>query len=46
MHAFFIATPAVRRVSSFFATHPSLEERIAALQIYAGGRDVPAAGLA
>ena len=39
MHAFFIETPALRRVSSFFATHPSIEERIEALTKYAGGRD-------
>jgi heat shock protein HtpX len=39
MHAFFIETPAVRPVSSFFATHPSIDERIAALVKYAGGRD-------
>jgi heat shock protein HtpX len=39
MHAFFIETPAVRPVSSFFATHPSIDERIAALVKYAGGRN-------
>jgi heat shock protein HtpX len=38
MHAFFIETPAVRGVSSFFATHPSIEERIEALVKFAGGR--------
>lgn len=40
MHAFFIETPAIRQVSSFFATHPSIEARIEALTTYAGGRDV------
>jgi heat shock protein HtpX len=39
MHAFFIESPAVRPVSSLFATHPDVEERIAALVAYAGGRD-------
>ena len=40
MHAFFIETPAVRAVSSLFATHPPIEERIAALVRYGGGREV------
>jgi heat shock protein HtpX len=40
MHAFFIETPAVSRVSHLFATHPPIEERIAALVRHAGGHDV------
>jgi heat shock protein HtpX len=39
MHAFFIETPAMWQVSSFVATHPSIDDRIAALVKYAGGRD-------
>jgi heat shock protein HtpX len=40
MHAFFIETPAVARVSHFFATHPPIEDRIAALVRHAGGYDL------
>jgi heat shock protein HtpX len=42
MHAFFIETPAVRPVSGLFATHPPIEERIAALVRYGGGQDLSA----
>jgi heat shock protein HtpX len=40
MHAFFIETPAVTPVSGLLATHPPIEERIAALIKYGGGQDV------
>ncbi len=40
MHAFFIESPARVQEASWFATHPSVDERIAALIEYAGGRDV------
>ena len=39
MHAFFIETPAVSGVSALFATHPPIEDRIAALVRYGGGQD-------
>jgi heat shock protein HtpX len=42
MHAFFIESPAMRPVSGLFATHPPIEERIAALVRYGGGQDLPA----
>jgi len=37
MEAFFIENPVRNRVSGFLATHPSIEERIAAIRTYAGG---------
>jgi heat shock protein HtpX len=40
MHAFFIESPARVQESGWFATHPSVDERIRALIDYAGGRDV------
>lgn len=40
MHAFFIESPARRPESGWFATHPSVDERIAALIDYAGGQDL------
>lgn len=40
MHAFFIESPALRPESGWLATHPSVDERIAALIRYAGGRDI------
>ncbi|MGJ0392826.1 MAG: M48 family metallopeptidase [Methylocystis sp.] len=40
MHAFFIESPTRFEESSWFATHPSVDERIAALIEYAGGQDV------
>ena len=36
MEAFFIENPVSNRVSGLLATHPSIEERIEALQRYAG----------
>jgi heat shock protein HtpX len=43
MHAFFIETPAVRRSSAMFETHPPLEDRIDALVRFASGRDIQGA---
>ena len=40
MEAFFIENPVEERVSGFLATHPSIQDRIAALQAFAAGRDV------
>ncbi|HMK89937.1 MAG TPA: M48 family metallopeptidase [Methylocystis sp.] len=37
MHAFFIESPAVDAEGGWFATHPSIEDRIAALVEFAGG---------
>jgi len=37
MEAFFIENPVRSRVSGFLATHPSIDERIAAIRTYAGG---------
>ena len=39
MHAFFIESPALRPESGWLASHPSVEERVAALIAYAGGHD-------
>src|SRR6186997_3139389 len=36
MEAFFIENPVAERVSGLFSTHPSVAERVAALQRYAG----------
>jgi heat shock protein HtpX len=41
MHAFFIESPALRPESGWLATHPSVDDRIAALTDYAGGQDLP-----
>lgn len=41
MSAFFIESPAMAPERSWFSTHPSMENRIAALVRYAGGHDVP-----
>lgn len=38
MEAFFIENPVRNRVSGFLATHPSIEDRIAAIRTYAGGQ--------
>ncbi len=38
MEAFFIENPVRQRVSGFLATHPSMDERIAAIKTYAAGR--------
>ncbi len=40
MHAFFIESPALRPESGWLASHPSVDERVAALIAYAGGQDV------
>ncbi len=40
MNAFFIESPARVQESGWFATHPSVDERVRALVEYAGGRDV------
>lgn len=42
MHAFFIESPALRPESGWLASHPSVDERVAALIAYAGGHDVGA----
>ena len=42
MQAFFIESPALLPESGWLATHPPIEERIAALVEFAGGRDQPA----
>jgi heat shock protein HtpX len=39
MEAFFIENPLKQRLSGFFDTHPSIEERVEALKRFAGGRD-------
>ena len=41
MRAFFIESPALLPESGFFATHPSVDKRVAALIKFAGGRDLP-----
>jgi len=41
MQAFFIESPALLPESGIFATHPSVNERVAALIEFAGGRDLP-----
>ena len=38
MEAFFIENPVANRVSGLFSTHPSVADRVAALQRYAGAR--------
>jgi len=43
MQAFFIESPALLPESGWLATHPPIEDRIAALVEFAGGRDQPAA---
>ncbi|WP_442755548.1 M48 family metallopeptidase [Methylocystis sp. JAN1] len=42
MHAFFIESPARVQESGWFATHPTVDERVRALIEFAGGRDVEA----
>ena len=37
MEAFFIETPIAERVSGILSTHPSIENRIEAIQRFAGG---------
>ena len=41
MEAFYIENPVRNRVSGFLETHPSIEDRIAAIQKFAGGREMP-----
>lgn len=41
MGAFFIEDPAVSRESGWLSTHPSIEDRVTALERYAGGEDAP-----
>jgi heat shock protein HtpX len=41
MHAFFIESPAAVPGRGFFATHPTVEERVKALVKFAGGMDLP-----
>jgi heat shock protein HtpX len=45
MEAFFIENPVMGRVSSLWSTHPAMADRIAALEKYAGGRDIPTASV-
>ena len=40
MEAFFIENPVASRVSGLFSTHPSVSDRVEALQRYAGAQDV------
>jgi heat shock protein HtpX len=46
MHAFFIESPALSPPRGWFTTHPSVEERIAALETFAGGIDLADRSLA
>jgi heat shock protein HtpX len=43
MEAFFIENPLSSRITGLLATHPPIEERIAALVRFGGGRDLPTA---
>jgi heat shock protein HtpX len=40
MHAFFIESPALNPGRGWFATHPSVDDRVAALVEFAGGVDL------
>ena len=42
MEAFFIETPIAERVVGILSTHPSIEDRIKAIQRFAGGRAMAA----
>jgi heat shock protein HtpX len=44
MEAFFIENPVAERVSGLFSTHPSVDERVAALTRYAGALTDQGAG--
>jgi heat shock protein HtpX len=46
MHAFFIASPAARPGRGWFATHPTVDARVAALVEFAGGTDIASPSLA
>jgi heat shock protein HtpX len=39
MEAFFIENPVAERVTGLFSTHPSIDDRVAALRRFAGARD-------
>ena len=39
MEAFFIENPVKTRIGGLFSTHPSMEDRIAALRRYGGARE-------
>ncbi|HJU30835.1 MAG TPA: M48 family metalloprotease, partial [Hyphomicrobiaceae bacterium] len=39
MEAFFIENPVANRVSGLFSTHPSVDDRVAALERFAGARE-------
>ena len=43
MEAFFIENPVRNRVAGLLATHPSMDDRIAAIKNYAGGMEAPGA---
>ncbi|MFM8860590.1 MAG: M48 family metallopeptidase [Methylocystis sp.] len=40
MHAFFIESPAIHQETGWLASHPSVDDRVAALIKFAGGHDV------
>ncbi len=42
MEAFFIENPVASRVSGLFSTHPSVDDRVAALERYAGAQEAAA----
>jgi heat shock protein HtpX len=46
MEAFFIANPVADRLTGLLATHPPIDDRIQALERYAGGIDAPPAATA
>ncbi|HYN00667.1 MAG TPA: M48 family metalloprotease, partial [Aestuariivirgaceae bacterium] len=46
MHAFFIESPALNPGRGWFATHPNVDERVAALVEFAGGVDLAGRPLA
>jgi heat shock protein HtpX len=41
MEAFFIENPVSNRLTGLFATHPSIEDRVAALERFAGAMEAP-----
>ena len=44
MEAFFIENPVSNRLTGLLATHPSMDERVEALELYAGALDTVPAG--
>jgi Zn-dependent protease with chaperone function len=42
MEAFFIESPVKSRMTGLYDTHPSMADRISAIQRFAAGRDVSA----